>query len=100
MVFQGMGDRMFIHYMYWENLFFLNNHDLFIYFYWLCHKAHGVLVPHSGFEHAPLHWKHRVLITTLPGKSLFILMIGKCIFTSHYTLKSIVYVGYIYINVK
>ena len=87
---------MVIHYMYWENLL-KKNHDLFIYFYWLCHKAQPCevrLVPHPGFEPVPLHWKHRVLTTTLPGKSLFILMIGKCVFTSHYTLKSLVYMGY------
>ena len=90
---------MVIHYMYLEDLFFKKTIMiyLFIYFYWLRHRAQPCevrLVPHPGFEPVPLHWKHRVLTTALPGKSLFILMIGKCVFTSHYTLKSLVYMGY------
>ena len=34
------------------------------------HKACGILVPCPGIHLAPLHWKHRVLTTGPPGKSL------------------------------
>ena len=37
---------------------------------WLCHTAYWSLVPQTGMEHMPLHWKCRVLATGLPGKSL------------------------------
>ena len=38
-------------------------------FSWLSHMACGMLVPQQELNPCPLHWKHRVLTTGLPGKS-------------------------------
>ena len=35
------------------------------------HAACGILVPRPGMEPNRLHWKHSVLTTGLPGKSLY-----------------------------
>ena len=40
----------------------------FFFFFWLCHL--GTLFPNQGSNPCPLHWKHGVLTTGLPGKSL------------------------------
>ena len=40
-----------------------------LFFFFLGCSAHGILVPWLGIELKPLHWKHRVLTTGLPGKS-------------------------------
>ena len=42
----------------------------FFFFFWPCIVACGTLVPWPGIELMPLNWKHGVLITGLPEKSL------------------------------
>ena len=41
----------------------------FFFRFWSCCAAYGILVP-LGSNPCPLHWKHRVLTTRPPGKSL------------------------------
>ena len=41
----------------------------FFLFSWLSHMACGMLVSQQELNPCPLHWKHRVLTTGLPGKS-------------------------------
>ena len=43
------------------------------FFFWLHCATCGILVPQLGIEPAPLQWKHGVLITGPPGKSLKLL---------------------------
>ena len=41
---------------------------------WLCHTMCGILGPDQELNPHPLHWKHRVLTTRPPGKSLIIII--------------------------
>ena len=43
---------------------------VFVVVVWPCQTASRILVPWTGFEPGPLHWKFRVLTTGPPGKSL------------------------------
>ena len=40
------------------------------FFFWLCHGSYGTLIPRTGIKLWPLHWRHRVLTTGPPRKSL------------------------------
>ena len=40
------------------------------FFFWLCSRTCGILVPPPGIEPGPWQWKLRVLTTGLPGNSL------------------------------
>ena len=42
-------------------------------FFWLHYVACGILAPHLGIEPDSLQWKHPVLVTGPPGKSLIYL---------------------------
>ena len=41
-------------------------------FFGAYNAAGGILVPRPGLNSCSLHWKHRVLPTGLPGKSLLL----------------------------
>ena len=45
--------------------------SLFIFIFWPRCTACGILVPWSEIEPRPWQWKHQVLATGWPGKSLF-----------------------------
>ena len=47
----------------------------FIYLFWLCHEACGILVPHQGSNLPPLQWKCGVLTIGPSGKSLLVFLI-------------------------
>ena len=55
---------------------------LFIYFFffWPHCEACEILIPNQGSNPHPPQWKHRVLITGPPGKSLIFLTVMGCIF--------------------
>ena len=40
---------------------------IFIYLFLLYCTAYGILVPQPGIKCEPLHWKHRILTSGLPG---------------------------------
>ena len=44
--------------------------SLLLLFFWPCCTACEILIPQPGIEPVTLQWKHGVLITGLPGKSL------------------------------
>ena len=43
----------------------------YTFFFWLYHMACGVLVFRPGMGPMPLHWKHGIITTGLPGKGLW-----------------------------
>ena len=49
---------------------YLLRNELLLLFIWPCHVACGIIVPQQGLNPYPLQWKHRVLTTGQPGKSL------------------------------
>ena len=42
---------------------------IFIYLFWLCHKACEILVPQPGIKPIPPALEAQILTTELPGKS-------------------------------
>ena len=43
--------------------------SIYYYYFWPYHKACRISVPYLGIKLMPLHWKHVILTTGLPGKS-------------------------------
>ena len=69
-VFLSLGD--FAYLFIFCNIFYSGQFFFFLIFtFWSHHTARGVLAPTRDRTHAPLQWKHGVLTTALPGKSLF-----------------------------
>ena len=50
----------------WQTLLFF---FFFLIYFWLCHVAHGILVPQPETELTPPESKCKVLTTRPPGKS-------------------------------
>ena len=66
-------------YLTFFHKFFIN---CFSFAFWPCATACQIFVPQSGIKPLPLHWKHRMLTTGSPGKSLVMIFRFNCV---HYS---------------
>ena len=63
--------------------------SIYYYYFWPYHKVCRISVPYLGIKLMPLHWKHVILTTGLPGKSRVVMSFLFLIFVisifSHYS---------------